>query len=442
MKLLDIVNSPWAIIPEKLVEIRDIYAAHLRGDKIDMKSVEAQLGKPLRNKQDRLEVQDGVAVIPVEGVLAKRMNMMHAISGGASTQLIEQDIREAAASKEISAIVLSVDSPGGTVDGTQELANVIANVNQIKPVVAFGSGVVGSAAYWLASAAGRVFISGDTTAVGSIGVVATHIDHSKQDHDAGLVVTEITAGKFKRIASSNKPLTEEGRATIQAQVDHLYSVFVRHVANNRGVTVDEALSRMADGRLFLGQAAIDVGLVDGVSTLDDLIERLRDGDESLTSRGVGATPIVQTQETETMEITIQSLRSDYPDLVAELESHGAAAERARIQAVEEQLVPGHEDLIAGLKFDGKTTGPEAAVQVLAAERAARASHANALHDDAPTPIPEDVTAEDGHTSEDNLPLEERCKRKWENSPDLRAEFLDSFDRYLAYAKAEARKAAA
>ena len=131
-----------------------------------------------------------------------------------------------------------------------------------------------SAAYWIGAAADAVVISSDVVQVGSIGVVATHTDVSKSEEMQGIKTTEIVAGKYKRIASQYAPLTQEGRQTIQDHLDYIYSAFVEDVAKFRGVSVDNVLSNMADGRVFIGKQSIDVGLMDGVSTIEKLIEDL------------------------------------------------------------------------------------------------------------------------------------------------------------------------
>ena len=274
MKILDVLNSPWAIIPEKLIEIQNIYFTHLRGEKIDIKAIEAQIGKPLDNPKKNYEVIEGVAIIPIEGVLAKRMNLFTEISGGTSMQLIERDFKAAMEDPQVKSILLVIDSPGGTVDGTEELGSLIFRNRGRKAITAYADSLMGSAAYWIGSAADEIVMSGDTTQVGSIGVVATHLDVSKAEESAGYKTTEIVAGKYKRIASSYAPLSEEGRATIQDIVDHLYSVFVRGVAMNRGVSEEKVLNDMADGRIFLGQKAIKAGLVDRMETLDETIGRM------------------------------------------------------------------------------------------------------------------------------------------------------------------------
>ena len=276
MRLLDILTSPWAIVPEKLFEIREIYFTHLRGEKINIKAIEeaikVKIGKPLDNKSGRYQVINDTAVIPIQGVIAKRMNLfMRIFFGGTSTQYVGQDIKEALADNSIKSILLDIDSPGGTVDGTQELAQIIFNGRNQKPVVAYSDGMIASAAYWIGSAADNIYISGDTIDVGSIGVVTEHVDYSKYDEKAGVKITEIYAGKYKRIASQNQPLTKEGKQYIQDQVDYLYTIFVDEVARQRGVSSDIVLESMADGRIFTGKQAISAGLVDGVSTFDRLI---------------------------------------------------------------------------------------------------------------------------------------------------------------------------
>lgn len=392
MTLLDILNSPWAIEPSKLKEIRDVYDAHVRGERIDIAAVEARLGRPLDNAPQGYDVVNGVAVVPLVGAIAKRANLFSQISGGASSDLAMRDLRAAAADSDVDAIILLVDSPGGTVDGTQQLAAVVKEVAQVKPLAALADGRMASAAYWAGSAAPQVFIADGTTAVGSIGVVVEHADTSGADAQRGLKRTEIVAGKYKRAASSNGPLTETGQQTLQDTVDYVYSLFVQDVAAQRGVSIDEVLENMADGRVFIGEQAITAGLVDGMTSLDDLIETL--SQQAATQRASGSPS--PTTSRASMDIT--QLKAEHPDLFAAIReegckagleqgvAQGATAERERILGIEAQAMPGHDALVAKLKADGKTSPAEAAVQILAAERAKLGQQAGALHNDAPQPV--------------------------------------------------------
>lgn len=396
MKLLDVVTGPWAIQPEMLVEIQAIYATHLRGEKIDIDAVEKRLGRPLNNEPQGYQIIDGVAVLPINGVLGKKANLFTQVSGMASTEIIGRDFQQALNDPGVTGIVLSIDSPGGTVDGTQTLADIIAAARGIKPVISVVSGAMCSAAYWIGAAALEAYISSGTDQVGSIGVVAGHKDISAAEAMQGVKTTEITAGQYKRIASQYAPLSESGRANIQETVDYLYSVFVADVAKARGTSEKTVLKDMADGRVFIGQQAIDAGLVDGVSTLDGAIARIKQ-----LAAGAAAKPITPLKaEGEIMDR--ESILAEHPELAEAFRAEGATAERERILGVEALAIPGHEPLIASLKADGKTSPGEAAVQILAAEKGKLATIAGNIAADAPAPIvnasaPADISAEVGNS---------------------------------------------
>ena len=166
MKLIDIVNGPWAISPEMLTEIQEIYRAHVRGPKIDIEGVEARIGRPLNNEQRDIQVVDGVAIIAIDGVIGQRMNLFSKISGGVSSDMVKRDFVEAVNDPSIKGVVLAIDSPGGTVPGTSELSKAIREARGRKPIIAWTDGSMGSAAYWIGSAADEIYISSDTTMVG------------------------------------------------------------------------------------------------------------------------------------------------------------------------------------------------------------------------------------------------------------------------------------
>ncbi|MBN9411346.1 MAG: S49 family peptidase [Burkholderiales bacterium] len=409
MTLIDLITSPWAITPDKLHEIREIYATHMRGEKIDIDAVEARLGRPLSSDQQEYTVHSGgVAVLELEGVMAPKANLFMRISGGISTQLAQRQLESAMADARVRSILLVLDSPGGSVFGMPELGAFIREASAEKPIVTISPGTLASAAYWIGSAANAVYITGATVHVGSIGVVMAHDFTPRRD---GGTTSEISAGRYKRIASDTAPLTEEGRVHLQERVDYLYTVFVDTVASQRGVSADEVLERMADGRTFVGQQAIDAGLVDGVSTIDALIDQLATDPAAFSKRrkavfaaaalpspSAGAAPKdkPQTREKEIVmpeddkqPLTRASFEQDHAPLFAQLKAEfttlGATQERDRIQAVLAvgAGLPGHEKLLTTLAYDGKTTAAEASVQVLGAERAARAAAAQAHADDAP-----------------------------------------------------------
>jgi capsid assembly protease len=293
MKILDIMNRPWAILESKFETMFEVYERHAAGEKFDIEGLKAALnsngsGDP---SDSGYTVQTGVAIINIDGVISKRMNLFSYFSGGVSTQVLQQSIADAEADVSVHSIVLSMDTPGGEVDGTQVAANAIAASK--KPVVAFIDGMCCSAGFWLASQADQRFIADDTTWVGSIGVVMKHTDISKAQEMAGRKVTVKTAGKYKAVTSNEAPLSPDGHQTIDDQLNHVYSVFIDQVAQGLGVSTDTVLSDMADGRIFIGQQAIDAGLVDGISSLDAIVTGLNNDfvDRQQNPAAYAGTPI-------------------------------------------------------------------------------------------------------------------------------------------------------
>lgn len=443
MKLLDVLTAPWAIEPGKLLEIQAIYLAHARGEKADLAAIEARLGRPLANERAPYVVDQGVAVLSVEGVIAKRANMFSDISGGVSTQLLERDLQAALHDPAVHSIILSTDSPGGSVDGTQALAAKVRTGTAHKPIVTLASGMIASAAYWIGSASSAVYLADGTTVSGSIGVVANHADYSKQRAERGVKVTEITAGKYKRIASDNAPLSKEGLQYMQAQVDYYYSLFVNDVATQRGASVDTVLADMADGRIFIGQQGVDAGLADGIQSMAQVIALLNaDYSASLADashvRGSGLprarlarggqveqvrnnvhiaiTPganhtavaaavnaqigrLVNAAKSDSKANPIftgahtmdrATLAAEHPELLTAIldegRAAGATAERERLAAIDGAAIPGHEALVAKLKADGTVSAGDAALQILAAERTARVQAGAQRAAEAPQPL--------------------------------------------------------
>jgi len=397
------------------------------------------------------------------------MNLFMAISGGSSTQLIERDIRAALVDPSVEQIIQIVDSPGGTVDGTFELSDFVYANRETKPVITLASGSMYSAAYGIGSSAKKVFLSSLAAGAGSIGVVAAHEDWSKAEERMGVKTTEIYAGKYKRAASQYRPLDEEGKKSIQDEVDHLYSVFVDAVARNRGVSSEEVLGRMSTDvkSAFIGSQAIEAGLVDGVATLNDLIERRVDVGRrvqvvvaaGLSLRKSTAQAGASAAETEEAIMNLAELKEKHPDIYAaaraegaesmecpekckeESKKEGAAAERERIQGVMVlgDKMSGHAELVKALAFDGKTTSAEAAIALVNAEGDKKAKVLGDIKTSAPAivPSPAAPAIEAPAAAEDkSLPVEERAKAKWDADADIRTEFRSDYAAYLSWYRAE------
>lgn len=322
LKVLDIFTSSWVIRPDRLENIRRAYKDRLKtGDILNA-------GAPTKQKAEGLfyQVDGGIATIPLTGILTKNRTFLSELFGGSAMREIGDAFDMAIGDPSVKGIILSVDSPGGTVDGTMELAEKVAKSRGIKPIMAWADGMMASGAYWIGAAADKIYISGETTVVGSIGVVATHIDVSEADKLYGEKWTEITAGKYKRIASVHRSLSDEGREYLQEQVDHIYSVFVDAVATYRGRPVGHII-HAADGQIFLGKEAVEVGLVDGIMSLETLMDHI-------STNGLCSMKAVPKAK------TIES----FEDLVEKLKAQGFTTGKAIMHAAR-QNPPAHADYI-------------------------------------------------------------------------------------------------
>lgn len=237
-----------------------------------------------------LEVAGAVGVISIKGSLNNDDSFWNEMFGMTGYPEIRDALLAAAGDASVKQILLDIDSGGGAVSGCEDTAKLVRMINDhVKPVTAFTDGTMASAAYWLGCSAGRVFC-GKTAVSGSIGVISTHMEKSQALKEAGIGVTVVRAGKFKALANSVEKLTAEGKAQIQQIVDAAYGVFAEHVALMRGKSYEYTDNTMAQGREFIGQAAVDAGLCDGVSTFDavmgDLQEKSIDASKnSMDNRG-------------------------------------------------------------------------------------------------------------------------------------------------------------
>ncbi|MCP3904780.1 MAG: S49 family peptidase [Planctomycetes bacterium] len=296
-----IASGVWAILPEKLDQILRVVGLHASG-RVDLEEIERYAGRERAEprtvafEEPGLEAAAGgtmpsnraVRVIPVHGVLGRRLGMLSAMSGGASTERISAQVREALNDRAIDSIVLDVDSPGGEVYGITELAEIIYQGRSQKRIVAVANSLAASAAYWIATAADEIVISpsGD---VGSIGVIAMHSDLSKQDEALGITRTLISAGRFKTEGNDAEPLSESAHEFIQDRVDSVYRDFIDAVARGRGRKGSEVRAQFGEGRIVRAKDAVRRGMADRVDTLENTISRLRTGAGRSRRRRTAAT---------------------------------------------------------------------------------------------------------------------------------------------------------
>jgi len=219
-------------------------------------------------------VQGDIAVVTIKGSLTNRDAWYNRYLGVTSYGDIRKAMLYAAERPEIKAIVLDIDSGGGAVSGVADAGNLIRLIDKnVKPVYSFSDGAMCSAAYWLGCSAREVYSSNVST-VGSIGVIATHMEYSKALKEAGIGVTVVRAGEYKALINSMEPLSEKAQTQLQNQLNAAYNVFLEHVADCRKTTVNLCDANMAQGREFFGKEALAAGLVDGIETFDSTMNRV------------------------------------------------------------------------------------------------------------------------------------------------------------------------
>lgn len=210
----------------------------------------------------------GIAVIPVYGTLVRRSLGLDAASGLTSYGQVAAMLDAALADASVRGILLDIDSPGGEAGGVFELAQRLRAASAVKPVWAVASDSAFSAAYAIACAASRIYVS-QTGGVGSIGVIAMHVDQTARDAQDGYRYTAVTAGAHKNDFSPHEPLDPAAYALLQAEVDRLYGLFVDHVAAMRGLDVTAV--RATEAGLYFGPNAISVGLADRLGTTESAL---------------------------------------------------------------------------------------------------------------------------------------------------------------------------
>ena len=336
-----VYNTPLAIHPDKLSMIENVFRGHLL--QMDGLAFDAKHGANTASSQSYHQAGN-IAIIPIYGTLVQRTGGMDALSGLTSYQSIRSDLSQAMNDKEVKAIMLDIDSSGGEVAGLFDLVDVIKQANAQKPIWAIANEAAFSAAYAIASACERIVMP-RTAAVGSIGVIAMHVDQSQKDLQDGYQYTAIHAGSCKADGNPHFPLSDDAKARLQVEVNRLHDLFVGCVAQNRDL--QEAAVRATEARWYASAEAITLGLADEILTIEGAVHAL--------SNQINVKPI-RTIKMETDEEIIM----DKQALLGEIKM----AERERIAGIlNHEAAEGRNDLAKSLALE-TDLNLDAAVKVL------------------------------------------------------------------------------
>ena len=302
------------IMPEKLALIAGVLEGRIGIDAAGLQSlvdekILAYVNKPAadrfagdREPQDpakpygrakHYKIADGVAIISLVGSLVNRGAWIGSYSGMTSYEGFRHQLASVARDNSVHSVLLDIDSPGGEAIGAFEAGEDVRKLNAIKPVSVFVNGLCCSAAYAIASQAGRIE-TGSTSILGSIGVVMMHVDQSKRLHDLGVKPTFIHAGKKKVDGNPFEPLSNEVKAALQADVDKFYSLFVDHVAAGRNGLSAKAI-RAQEAGTFMGNDAVNERLADGIGKFEATLSSLQRRSKTRTMKMDDMNLITQAQ---------------------------------------------------------------------------------------------------------------------------------------------------
>ena len=276
--MAEFLSTPWALMPERLTTVSQVLLRWSAGEAASpeiMAAIAADQAARADKRTAHASAGGGaIAVLPFYGIVTQREINDISGPGSVSTQKFSAAFREALADDSIGAILIDIDSPGGNVYGTGELADEILAARGQKKIVAFADSLAASAAYWIGCAAGEFYCTPGGE-VGSIGVWQAHFDYSKSMEDEGVKPTLISAGKFKVEGNPFQPLDAEAQAFLQSRVDDYYTAFARGVSRARNVPIAQVRDGMGQGRCLGADAALAAGMIDGVMTFDQVIKKMQ-----------------------------------------------------------------------------------------------------------------------------------------------------------------------
>jgi len=395
-----ITKTPWAITADGLELVIGIAERKIS----DPEAV--ALASDARKNSGNLSItEDGVAILNVAGTIFPHASLFTKISGATSIDTLNENFTQALEDTSVKAILLNIDSPGGKITGIHEFAEKIYNARGIKPIQAYVSALGASAAYWIATAADKIFID-KTAMVGSIGVIAAWTDDTKAKESFGIQDYQVVSSK-----SPNKNVdakTQKGKELLLKELDALADVFISDVARNRNVSVEKVETDFGQGGILVGSDAVNAGMADGLNSFEGIIKKLsliQIGDSSMSAEKKESLIEAATEaeylssnslennspptpsKTATLDEAKANLLAQNPKLYSAIKEEGfqsgILSERERIKAIESIGVTfTNKDLIEDAKFSNPRSAEKLAFELIKSENEAIKKYAADYAEDA------------------------------------------------------------
>jgi len=390
IRLLDrVCASPWdldAVYAERLLEVVVRHDAGVKLDDAQIRSAIGRAPKAPHPRERAYEVHQGVAIVPIQGLIHKHAAQVQDVSGpsGSSYEHILGDVRTAIADPEVRSVLLHIESPGGLSDGSGATSRAIAELGRQKPIWSLIDGLGASAAYAQAIGAARVYAT-PSSQVGSIGTMIAMRDTSAAAEKAGVKTRVVRSAPLKGGAAAGEPITDAHLADAQRIVDGLSAQFYQLVAERRGLA-DAALAAVTDGRVHLADEAFRLGLIDGVAVgaLEQVLAMMTDPTQFAAKPKLAARASITHPGNPTMKIAPQKLielqkaNPAHSTLIGDLAVGAADREPATEREILDAVAAAAKDA-AHASVVAKLADAEAALAKATEALAAKdAAHAEAL----------------------------------------------------------------
>lgn len=230
-----------------------------------------------------VETVGGLAVLSIDGATISKSSWFSRYLGITSYEDIKERISEMADNPDVKAILLSLDTPGGHANGVSKLSSFIRSVStKVKPIFTHADGSMASAGLWYGSAGTNVSVDPEGK-IGSLGVIAVHMEYTKMLEEIGIKPTVFRTSPYKALGSPYEKLTEEAETEIKRELDMMHKSFVSAVASNRDLTSSYVQDKVATGRMFSAEESLALKLADHSLSLDEVVARLVKGLDNATA---------------------------------------------------------------------------------------------------------------------------------------------------------------